>query len=82
MGTQPDERTPPEWVESVKARGLGHALSIALDVFEPLGLFGAQLLYTAQPVLGVFVRRSTLEEIAGLMEQPGGIEQLRQYLEE
>jgi hypothetical protein len=82
MAHQSDQPTSPDWVQGAKARGLGHALSIALDVLEPLGLLGAQLLWTAQPVLGVFVPRDVVTDIAQHLETPEGIERLRQQLEE
>ncbi len=71
----------PLWIQHIKARGLGHALSTALDVLEPLGPLGAQALWVAQPVLGLFVARETLGGLADALEQPGGVERLRQMLE-
>jgi hypothetical protein len=79
--TNPVEPTAHEWVEQAKARGLGHALSVALDVLEPLGPLGAQLLWVAQPVLGIMVSRSALGSVAQALEEPGGIDRLRQQLE-
>jgi hypothetical protein len=72
----------PDWIQQVKARGLGDALSTALDVLEPLGPLGAQALWVAQPVLGLFVTHQALDHLAEALEQPGGIEQLRQMLED
>jgi hypothetical protein len=72
----------PDWIQQVKARGLGVALSTALDVLEPLGPLGAQALWVAQPVLGLFVTHQALDDLAEVLEQPGGIEQLRQMLED
>jgi hypothetical protein len=72
----------PDWIQHVKARGLGEALSTALDVLEPLGPLGAQALWVAQPVLGLFVAHETLDHLAEALEQPGGVERLRQMLEE
>ena len=37
-------RNEYEWIESIKARGWGNAFSTALDILEPLGPIGAQLL--------------------------------------
>jgi len=72
----------PNWIQHVKDRGLGDALSTALDVLEPLGPLGAQALWVAQPVLGLFVARETLGNLADALEQPGGVEHLRQMLED
>jgi hypothetical protein len=70
-----------DWIEQAKARGWGHALSLALDVLEPLGPLGAQLLWMAQPAMGLFGGREALGTLAEAMESPGGIERLRQQLE-
>jgi hypothetical protein len=80
--TNPVEPTVPEWVEQARARGLGNALGVALDVLEPLGPLGAQLLWVAQPLLSVMISRSALGGVAQALEEPGGIERLRQQLEE
>jgi hypothetical protein len=74
-------RTPPEWVQQLRSRGLGHALGVALDVLEPLGPLGAQLVWVSQPVLGVYLSRDWLDQLAETLETPGGVEQLRQWLE-
>jgi hypothetical protein len=72
--------TPPKWVQQIHSRGLNHALGLALDVLEPLGPLGAQLLWVAQPVLGR--NREMLNDLAEMLETPGGVGQLREWLEE
>jgi hypothetical protein len=72
----------PKWIQHVKARGLGVALSTALDVLEPLGPLGAQALWVAQPVLGLVIAHDVLDDLAEALEAPGGVERLRQMLEE
>ena len=74
--------TPPDWVKQLQARGLGDALGLALDVFEPLGVLGAQLIWVAQPVLGVWFNRDTVRNIAQTLETPGEVEQIRHFLEQ
>ena len=74
--------TPPEWVKQLQARGLGDALGLALDVLEPLGVLGAQLIWVAQPVLGVWFNRDTVRNIAQTLETPGEVEQIRHFLEQ
>jgi hypothetical protein len=71
-----------EWVQQAKARGLGHFLSTALDVLEPLGPLGAQAVWISQPALGLFVPRDMLGALAEALEQPGGIQRLREQLED
>ncbi|MCB9453681.1 MAG: hypothetical protein H6672_19805 [Anaerolineaceae bacterium] len=71
-----------DWINAVKARGWGDALTLALDALEPLGPLGAQLLWVTQPVLGLVVNRAALGDLAQRLETPGGIALLRQMLEE
>jgi hypothetical protein len=72
---------PPEWVQQVRARGLSGALGVALDVIEPFGPLGAQVLWVAGPALSLVVPRAAITGLAEALEQPGGIERLRQALE-
>lgn len=71
-----------EWIQRVKAHGLGDMLSTALDILEPLAPLGAQALWVAQPILGLLVAHDVLADLAQALEEPGGLEQLRQMLEE
>jgi hypothetical protein len=71
-----------DWVEAAKTRGLDDALGVALDALEPLGPLGAQLLWVLQPALGLFIARATVSDIAQALEAPGGIERIREQLEE
>jgi hypothetical protein len=68
------------WIAETQARGLDGALDLALGALEPLGPLGAQLLYIAQPVLGLFGWKRAVTDIAQALETPGGIEALRQDL--
>jgi len=74
--------TALDWVREIQARGLGDALGLALDVLEPLGVLGAQLIWVAQPVLGVWFKRDTVRSIAQTLETPGEVEQIRHFLEQ
>ena len=70
------------WIEAARKRGWGDALSLALDALEPLGPFGAQMLWVLQPAAGLFGGRAALGALADALEQPGGIDRLRQQLED
>ena len=63
MDVEPTERQIPAWIEAAKARGLTGVLATALDALEPLGPLGAQLVYAAQPVLGLWLPREALGEV-------------------
>lgn len=74
--------TEAEWVEAVRARGWQHAASTVLDVLEPLGPLGAQMLWIAQPAARLMGGWSdTLGTLALALEAPGGIERLRNALD-
>ncbi len=72
----------PDWIQQVQARGLDGALYTALDVLEPLGPLGAQLVWMAQPLFGLWIPRETMQHLAETLEKPGGFELLRQQLDD
>jgi hypothetical protein len=71
-----------DWIEQVRARGLDGALRLTLDVLEPVGPLGAQLLWFVQPVSGLFGWQHVLGTIAEALEEPGGMARLRRQLEQ
>jgi hypothetical protein len=71
-----------DWIKQIKARGLAYPLRVLLDVLEPLGPLGAQMLYIAQPASRVLGASDGVRQLAEMLEQPGGIERLRQLLDE
>lgn len=71
-----------EWIARIKARGWDNALRVALDAFAPLGPLGAQLLWVAQPVSGLFGAGEALGKMAEALEAPDGVERLRQLLDQ
>jgi hypothetical protein len=75
----PDE---PVWIQTVKARGLAGLLAASLDVFEPFAPLGAQVMWVLQPALSLVVSRERVATIARLLEEPGELELVRQWLED
>ena len=71
-----------DWIQQVKARGLATPLRVLLDVLEPLGPVGAQLLYVAQPAASLWGGASLVGHIASALEQPDGVELVRQLLDD
>lgn len=72
-----------QWVQEIRARGWGDALSTALDVLEPFGPLGAQVLWVAQPAARLVGGwGDLLGALAEALEQPGGVERLRQALDD
>lgn len=75
---EPDSQPP--WMQHIKARNLQGALHLLLDVLEPLGPLSAQMLWVLQPAAGILGGRRIVGDIATALEEPGGIERLRQQL--
>ena len=69
------------WIARLQELGLAHPLGLALDALEPLGPLGAQMLWVAQPALGLFVAHDTLAALGRALEEPGGMARLRQLLD-
>lgn len=74
-----------QWIEAVNARGWGGAVRTALDVLEPLGVIGAQMLIIAQPAWNAITPihwRGALGDLAHALENPDALERLRESLGE
>ena len=71
-----------DWIQQVKARGLAVPLRVLLDVLEPLGPVGAQFLYVAQPAASLLGGAQMMGHIAAALEEPDGVEHLRQLLDD
>ena len=73
-----------DWIAHIQARGLEQAFCTALDVLEPFGPLGAQLIWIAQPaahLLGRELWSDALAALAEALEEPGGAARLRSRLE-
>lgn len=68
------------WSETLRARRLDGVAGALLDAVEPLGPFGAQMLWIAQPVLAVIAPRDEIAALARVLEAPGGVAWLRDRL--
>ncbi len=74
--------TDTDWIAHVRTNGWGAPVHLLLDVLEPLGPLGAQVMWVLQPALGVFVQRETLQHIAQTLEDPAAMQALRQQLDD
>lgn len=70
------------WRLRLQATPLAGLLALMLDVAEPLGPLGAQMLWVAQPALGLMVSREAVADLAQVLERPGGVAWLREQLVE
>ncbi|NLE52056.1 MAG: hypothetical protein GX613_11685 [Chloroflexi bacterium] len=68
------------WSARLRARRLDGIAGALLDAIEPLGPFGAQMLWVAQPALGLLAPRDEVASLARLLEAPGGVAWLRDRL--
>lgn len=78
-----DERWTRRWARwsgELRRLRLDGVVSALLDAGAPLAPLGAHLLWVAQPTLGLFVPRDDVAALARLLEQPGGLEQVRRHL--
>lgn len=71
------------WSARLHATGLESLAAALLDAAEPLGPLGAQLLWVAQPALGLVMRPDGLadvDDLARMLEDPDGVAWLRGVL--
>jgi hypothetical protein len=68
------------WAQRLRAAGLDGAVGALLDAAEPLGPLGAQMLWIAQPALGLVAPRDEVASLARLLDAPGGVAWLREQL--
>lgn len=61
---------------SLKARGLDTAALTFLEVGQPLAFIGGQLLWLAQPALGLLWPKVEVRQLAQLLEDPAAVRRL------
>ena len=69
------------WVDQIRSTSWEGPFRLALDVLEPLGALGAQLMWVAQPTLRLFIQPDVIKDIALTLEDPDGFERLREQLD-
>jgi len=74
------EQRLKRWAERVQGTGLGGVLGPLLGAASPLSILGAQLLWVAQPALGLLAPRDEIEALAQILSEPEGVVWLRQTL--
>jgi hypothetical protein len=70
------------WADRLRRARLDGLVRALLEAAEPLGPLGAQVLWIAQPTLGLFVPRDEITILARLLDEPGGMVWLREQLTE
>lgn len=74
------KRRITRWSASLRAIGLDGLAGALLDAVEPLGPLGAQLLWVAQPTLGLVMPSDEIDGLARLLDEPEGFAWLRDEL--
>ncbi|MCI0708648.1 MAG: hypothetical protein L0154_00655 [Chloroflexi bacterium] len=80
MENEEVQETINRWRTRIEELGVGGIVDTLLLAFAPFAPIGAQLLYIAQPVMGLFVERNVISRWARLLEEPDGLEWLRVQL--
>ena len=80
MENEEVQATINRWRTRIEELGVGGMVDTLLIVMAPLAPIGAQLLYIAQPVMGLFVERNSISQWATLLEEPDGLDWLRVQL--
>ena len=68
------------WSGRLRALGIESLVGAVLDAAEPLGPLGAQVLWVAQPALGLIVPRDDVDGFARILDNPSGMAWLRATL--
>lgn len=69
-----------DWIERLKRRGQAPLMLTLLDVIEPIAPALAQCLWVAQPLAGLWNGAKAVQDLAEWLEEPDGVERLRQRL--
>jgi hypothetical protein len=71
-----------KWIVRLREAGLDGLAGMLVDIGEPLGPLGAQMLLVAQPALSLItsVSRDDINGLADLLDDPAGIAWLRSEL--
>jgi hypothetical protein len=68
------------WSVRLQAARLRGLVALLLEAAEPLGPLGAQVLWIAQPALGVLLPRDEIASLARVLDEPGGVAWVRGQL--
>ncbi|MDX1615730.1 MAG: hypothetical protein R3300_15565 [Candidatus Promineifilaceae bacterium] len=71
-----DEGLVDRVAEHVRRRGWQEPAVTVLELGRPLALVASQMLWLAQPALGVLMARETIAAAARVLEHPDGVDLL------
>jgi hypothetical protein len=68
------------WSVRLRTLGIESLVGAFLDAAEPFGPLGAQMLWVAQPALGLVIGRDDVDGLARILDNPSGMAWLRAAL--
>jgi len=71
-----------DWIDGARRRGYAPMLLTLLDAIEPLAPVLAQGLLVAQPLANLWFGGAGARQLADLLEEPDGLQELRRRLAE
>ena len=69
-----------EWAARLERWGMVPIAPILLQVLQPLGFVGSQLVLFAQPLLTLFADAQSFEELSSLLDDPDALGQIERQL--
>jgi hypothetical protein len=68
--------------KQIRKYGLAHPVRLGLEASRPLTFIGGQLLWMAQPILGLFATNESIGMFARLLEEPEAVDRLLTFLDQ
>jgi hypothetical protein len=75
-----DQKVWENWAELLTRKGFGNTVLELLDFIEPIGIFGAQLLYVFQPVINLIYPKNNSTSLAHLLEDSQRLQLFKEIL--
>ncbi len=70
------------WADKLQQWGLCEAAASLLEISGSLSVFGAQIIYMSQPLLGTLMPPAHWKALANLLEEPAQSQSFASYLRE
>jgi len=81
LDLQRREELVDRWARRIAAWGMLAPAILFLETYRPLAFIGAQLLWVAEPFLGLAFKRADLHDFATLLDDDAGTQTLLARLE-
>jgi len=74
------EQLISEWAARLERWGIAPIAPIMMQVLQPLGFVGSQLVLFGQPLLTLFADAQSFEELSSLLDDPDALDQIERRL--